>query len=109
MSELGKHAQAMQSSKQSKPSVTASGTGVDNTQVLSTNIRTDLCPVDPGSASAIDVEACQLAEAMWSKFGPVRLMPSASKPSFVRFSQLVSQLRLHEMVAKLADSLQVNA
>ena len=46
---------------------------------------------------------------MLSKFGPVQLMPPASKPPIARLSQLVSQLRLHDVVSKLADSLQVNA
>ena len=37
MSELEKHAQAMQSSKQLTPDVTASGTGMDTVQLPSTN------------------------------------------------------------------------
>ena len=85
MSALEKHAQTMHHNQQ----VTA-------------HVTTDKGP-------AINTEdACQLAEAMWSKFGPAQLIPPASKIPTARFSQLVSQLGTLNMVSKLADKLQVN-
>lgn len=108
MSELEKYAHAAQSSKHSEPSGTAPGTGMDNVQLPTANTSTAASSENLNSGPAADVEACQLAEAMWSKLGPGQLLPPASKPSVARFSQLVSQLRMHGMVSKLADQLQVN-
>lgn len=65
-------------------------------------------PVTTGNGPAVDTEdACQLAEAMWSKFAPGQLMTTASKPPMARFSQLVSQLGMHALLTKLAGKMQV--
>lgn len=85
MSALEKHAQTMHHNQQVRAHVTT------------------------GKGPAINTEdVCQLAEAMWSKFGPAQLIPPASKIPTARFSQLVSQLGTLNMVSKLADKLQVN-
>lgn len=110
MSELAKHAQAMQSSKHPNPNGTASASGREDVEMPGVSKNTAVPSVPPGNGPAVDtVEACQLAEAMWSKFGPEQLMPSGTKLPIARFSQLVSQLRMHGMVSKLADKLQVKA